>query len=137
MQESQLKNLREPIPAKVEEVATITVDAAFKVHKELGPGLLESAYEICLAHELRKRGLSVKTQISMPIIYDNLKLEDVYRIDILVEDCLVVELKSIDAILPVHRSQLLTYLKFSGHRLGLLLNFNAGTIKEGTKRVVL
>jgi len=137
MQENQFENTRAPIPKRVEEVATITVDAAFSVHKEIGPGLLESAYEACLEEELKSRGLNVKTQIKLPISYKRLELKDAYRIDLLVDDCLVVEIKSVETIQFVHKQQVLTYLRFSGHRLGLLINFNAGLIKDGIKRVIL
>ena len=137
MQENQFKSSRDPIPARVDELATITVDAAFNVHKEIGPGLLESAYEACLVQELKSRGINVKTQINLPITYKGLELKDAYRIDILVENSLVVEVKSIETLLPVHKQQLLTYLRFSGYRLGLLINFNAGLIKDNIKRVAL
>ena len=121
---------REPIPASTEEVARQIVDAAFKVHVTLGPGLLESVYETCLVHELRKRGLRVSTQVTLPIEYDGLVIDSGLRLDLLVEDAVVVELKAAERLLPVHTAQILTYLKLTGHRLGLL-------IKHGIKRVVL
>jgi len=127
---------RDPIPLKVDDTASLVVDAAFCVHRELGPGLLESAYEACLVDELRRRGAVVKTQVSMPITYKGTELKDAYRIDLLVNDCLVVEVKSIESILPVHKAQLLTYLKFSGYRLGLLINFNNTLLKNGIKRII-
>jgi GxxExxY protein len=126
----------EPIPGNVEEIASIVVDMAYAVHKEIGPGLLESAYETCLVDLLREINLDVKTQISMPVNFRGKELKDAYRIDILVNDCLIVEIKSIQRILPVHRMQLLTYLKFSGCRLGLLINFNEALIKDGISRVI-
>ncbi len=130
------KLVREPVPQKVEEAASTVVDSALCVHRELGPGLLESAYEACLADELRSRGVDVKTQISMPVSYKGRELKDAYRLDMLVNDCLIVEIKSVESILPVHKAQLLTYLRFSGLRLGLLVNFNTALIKDGLKRVI-
>jgi GxxExxY protein len=115
----------------------ILLDACFKVHKALGPGLLESSYELCLAYELQKSGLHVSTQVPMPIVYEEVKLDAGYRIDILVENSIVVEIKAVEEIHPVHLAQILTYLKLSGNRLGLLVNFNVGLLKNGIKRVVL
>ena len=112
-------------------------DAAYTVHRALGPGLLESVYEVCLAHELGKRGLKVERQVTLPILYDSVRLDAGLRLDILVQDCLAVELKAVDALLPVHQAQLLTYLKLAGHRLGLLINFNVPVIKNGIKRMAL
>lgn len=113
------------------------LDACYKVHKALGPGLLESAYEICLAHELHNMGLSVKTQVSLPLIYEGVKLDAGYKIDLLVEDSIIIELKVVDDLSPVHLAQILTYLKLSGNRLGLLANFNVKLMKHGLRRVVL
>jgi GxxExxY protein len=127
---------KEPIPEEVEKVVTQIVDSAYKVHLALGPGLLERAYERCLVHELKKRGLSVKTQVSMPIYYDGECLEDMYRIDVLVEDCVIIEIKSIETILPVHKSQVITYLSFSNLRVGFLMNFNTRLFSEGIQRIV-
>jgi GxxExxY protein len=101
------------------------VDAAMKVHSALGPGLLESAYHACLAHELRKRGLTVQVQRPVPIIYDGVRIELGYRMDLVVEDSVVVELKAVANLLPIHEAQLLSHLKLSGHRVGLLINFRA------------
>jgi GxxExxY protein len=126
-----------PIPAELNSLARKAVDATFAVHSALGPGLLEGIYETCLFHELTKRGLRVERQVSLPVIYDNLILEEGLRLDMLVEDNLVLELKAIEVILPVHLAQVLTYLKLSGRRLGLLVNFNVARIKDGIKRVVL
>jgi len=117
-------------------VAQQIVDAAFHIHKRLGPGLLESAYEALLVYELRHRGLEVKQQVLLPITFDTIHIEAAYRIDLLVNDQVVVELKSVEAIAPVHQKQLLTYLKLSEKRLGLLINFGGETIKQGIKRVV-
>jgi GxxExxY protein len=127
---------KEPIPKEVEKVATQIVDSAYKVHLALGPRLLERAYERCLVHELKKRGLSVKTQVSMPIYYDGENQDDMYRIDVLVEDCIIIEIKSIETILPVHKSQIITYLSFSNLRLGFLMNFNTRLFSEGIQRIV-
>jgi len=127
----------QPIPAATDAVAKQVVDAAFAVHSRLGPGLLESVYEVCLVHELTKRGLRVKRQVRMPILYDNVRLDAGLQLDLVVEDCLVVELKAIDAVLPVHRAQLLAYLRLSGHRLGLLINFNVPLIRDGIQRIAL
>ena len=113
------------------------LDAAFRVHSELGPGLLESAYVACLAYELRKVGLQVRTEVAVPVVYDGVKLADVgYRIDLLVEDEIVVEVKSVESLAPVHHAQLISYLKLSDRRLGLLLNFNVARLVDGISRKV-
>ena len=112
------------------------VDAAMRVHSALGPGLLESAYEGCLAHELRRRGMKVETQVGLPVVYDGAKIDVGYRLDLLVEDVVVVEVKAVETLAPIHGAQLLTYLKLSGHRLGLLINFNVPHLKDGIKRMV-
>jgi len=106
-------------------------------HAALGPGLLESVYEVCMAHELAKNGLSVARQVPLPVVYDELKLDAGFRLDLLVENRLVIELKAVEVILPVHQAQLLTYLKLSRYRLGLLINFNVPVLKDGIRRVVL
>lgn len=111
------------------------VDSALAVHSALGPGLLESTYQACLAYELRKRGLTVREEVALPVIYDTKRLEIGYRIDLLVQDMVVVEIKSIEAIAPIHRAQLLSYLKLSGKPLGLLLNFNVTLMKQGIVRM--
>lgn len=128
---------REPIPEAAERAASLVVDAAFAVHSTLGPGLLESVYEACLEHELRRREVSVERQLALPVVYRDLRVEAGLRLDMLVAGCVVVELKVVEVVLPVHRAQLLTYLKLSGHRLGFLLNFNVARIKDGIQRVVL
>ena len=112
------------------------IGCAIEVHQVLGPGLLESAYQQCLAWELRRHGLSVKEPVSVPIRYKELDVPNAYRLDILIEDELIVELKAVDEIDPVHIAQMLTYLKVNGLRLGLLLNFNVEVMKKGIKRVV-
>ena len=111
------------------------VDAAIAVHKALGPGLLESAYEACLLYELRKRGLRVESQVPLPVIYESVHLEIGYRIDLLVENVIVIELKACEAIAPVHRIQLLSYLKLGNKPLGLLLNFHVALMKDGIVRM--
>ena len=127
----------EPIPEEVEKVAAIAVDAAFKVHKVLGPGLLESVYEECLAYELKKRGIKVERQISLPIVYEDMRLDAGLRLDMRVEDKMILEIKSVEKMNPIYEAQLLTYLKLSGLRLGLLINFNVPAIKYGIKRIIL
>jgi GxxExxY protein len=127
----------EPLPRKTEDAARDIVDAAVAVHRVLGPGLLESAYEACLAHELEKRGRSVLRQVALPIVYDTIKLEAGYRIDLIIDGDIIVEVKSIEALAPIHDAQLLTYLRLSGRRLGFLINFNVALLKEGIKRRIL
>jgi GxxExxY protein len=107
-----------------------------RVHSELGPGLLESTYQVCLQHELKKAGFRSETQVGLPVFYDGVHLDLGYRIDLLVEDLVVVELKSIDAIAPIHQAQLLSYLKLSGKSLGLLINFNEVHLKDRIRRFV-
>ena len=118
------------------EIAKLILDSAFKIHKEVGPGLLESVYEELLAFELGKIGLSVKRQVGIPLMYESIKMEIGFRADLIVENKVIVELKSIEAILDVHKKVLLTYLKLSGLRLGLLINFNVSLLKEGIVRIV-
>ncbi|RJR44993.1 MAG: GxxExxY protein [Deltaproteobacteria bacterium] len=126
-----------PIPPELNIIFGKVVEAAFAVHSALGPGLLESVYEICLFHELQKQGLKVERQVGLAVNYDGLILEEGLKLDMLVENILVLELKAVEKILPVHLAQILTYLKLSGRRLGLLINFNVSRIKDGIKRVVL
>lgn len=118
------------------EIAKIVVDAAYHVHTRLGPGLLETVYERVLAHELRKRGLSIEIQKSVPIVYDDLVIDEGYRADIIVNNLVILELKSVEHAAPVHKKQLLTYLRLADKRLGLLINFGAALIKDGIERVV-
>ena len=120
-----------------EELTEQIIGAAIEVHRELGPGLLESAYEECLCHELRLRALNFQRQVDLPIAYKSLKLDCGYRLDLVVQDCVVVELKSIENILPIHHAQLLTYLRISGKKVGLLINFNVSVLKNGIVRRVL
>lgn len=119
------------------EITAKILNAAFKVHSALGPGLLESAYQACLVYELRKEGLRVETEKPLPLIYDQLKLECGYRIDVLVENEVVVELKTVEVFRDVHLAQVLTYLRLSGKHVGLLLNFYVKSLKNGIKRVSL
>jgi GxxExxY protein len=126
-----------PIPPETNEIARQIVDAAFAVHTALGPGLLESVYEVCLAHELRKRGLTVRQQVVLPVHYDGVRLDAGLRLDLLVNDTVIVEIKAVENLLPVHKAQALTYLKLTGCRLALLINFNVPVIKEGIHRLAL
>ena len=119
----------------IDKIAAAIVDSSFKVHTKLGPGLLESAYEACLAHELTKRGLKVDRQIPQPVHYDGIIIDVGYRIDLLVNDSIIVELKAVEKVLPIHQAQLMTYLKLSGKNLGFLINFNTVLIKNGIKRI--
>lgn len=121
---------------QINEISGQIVDAAIKVHSSLGPGLLESVYEVIIAFELKKRGLQVQRQVPVPIIYDAIRFEEGYRLDLLVEECVVVEIKSIDDVQPVHKKQLLTYLRLTRKPLGLLLNFNVNLMKDGITRIV-
>ena len=118
------------------ELSKIVFDCALKVHQNLGPGLLESAYEECLSYELKKIGVEVQKQKALPLIYEEVKLDIGYRIDIIVENKLILEIKSVEALNDVHFAQLLTYLKLTNCKLGMLINFNVDLIKNGIKRVV-
>lgn len=118
------------------ELSKIVFDAALKVHQNLGPGLLESAYEECLFYELKKKGVKVEKQKALPLIYEQVKLDVGYRLDIIVEDKLIIEIKAVELLNDVHLAQLLTYLKLSDCKLGLLINFNVTLIKNGIRRVV-
>ena len=122
---------------EVNRITQKIIGCAIEVHKNLGPGLLESAYEECLAFELNKTGLSIKRQIPAPVVYKDVKLECGYRIDILVENLVIIELKVVDEINPVHQAQILTYLKFSNMKFGLLINFNVTILKNGIRRFIL
>ena len=123
-------------PRSENELARIVVDTAYKVHTKLGPGLLESVYEVVLAHELRKRGLKADRQVPIPIVYESIQFEEGFKADLIVNDLLLVELKSVEQVAAVHKKQLLTYLRLTNKRLGLLINFGAELIKEGISRVV-
>lgn len=121
----------------LDRVTEAIIGAAIEVHRELGPGLLESTYEACLAYELAQRGLKVERQKPLPVVYKGLKLDIGYRVDLLVEDRVVVELKAVDHLEPIHEAQLLSYLRLSGCNVGLLINFNVRILKDGIKRLVL
>ncbi len=125
------------IPDELERLAKMSVDAAFKVHTALGPGLLESVYEACMAYELRKAGLRVDRQVDLPIVYDGQELDEGFRLDLLVEGKLIVELKAAEKMVPLYLAQTMTYLKLTKRRFGLLINFNVPVIKNGIKRVVV
>ena len=118
------------------EVAKVIVDCAYKVHTTLGPGLLESVYEAALAYELGKRGLQAERQKPLPVVYENIRLEEGCRADLVVSDLVIVELKSVEEIAPVHKKQLLTYLRLADKRLGLLVNFGKDKIRDGISRIV-
>ena len=126
-----------PIPGRAETAARQCIDAAVQVHKTLGPGLLESAYEHCLAHELTLRGVAVQRQLGLPVVYQGEKLDAGYRLDLVVDSSVIVEVKSVEALAPIHHAQVLTYLKLSGLRVGLLINFNVVLLKQGIRRLVL
>ena len=120
---------------ELNEITGQIVDAAMKVHTRLGPGLLESAYETCLAYELRQRDLNANTQVPLPVKYENVRLDAGYRIDLLVESSVIVELKAVEKMIPLYDAQLLSYLKLSGCKIGLLINFNVERLKNGIKRM--
>ena len=120
----------------IEAVGKQIVDASIKVHRALGPGLLESAYQVCLAYELAKRGLRVECEVQIPVVYEGVQIDAGYRLDMLVEGCVIVENKAVERLLPVHEAQLLTYLKLHDRRLGYLLNWNVPLMKDGIKRMV-
>jgi len=122
---------------KFDELSNKVIGCAIEVHRNLGPGLLESTYEQCLAHELKITEVPFKLQHPLPVKYKGIKLDCGYRIDLLVDNSLIVELKSVDNLLPIHQAQLLTYMKLSGIKVGLLMNFNVEYIKKGIKRMVL
>jgi len=127
---------RQEPSAAADAIARQVVDAGLKVHRALGPGLLESVYEICLSHELTARGLSVRRQVAQPVEYDGLRLDAGYRLDLVIDDQVVVEVKAVEALSRLHEAQLITYLKLSGLRLGLLINFNVPLFKDGVRRLL-
>jgi len=137
MNHKDTKAQREAISEELNELSRHVVDAAFCVHRELGPGLLESVYEACLCHELSKRGLKFERQVTIPLTYDGMKIEAGLRIDVWVDKKLILELKAVETLHDIHKAQLLTYLKLTKCRLGLLINFNVPMIKDGIKRVIL
>ena len=125
------------LPPELNALSGKAIDAAYKVHTVLGPGLLESVYEQCLRHELLRRGVPCRSQVSMPIHYDGIVIDSGYRIDLIAADTLIIELKAVDSLHPIHSAQLLTYLKLTGLRLGLLVNFNVPLLRDGLRRIVL
>jgi GxxExxY protein len=126
-----------PLSTEEERIGKTIVTGAYAVHKTLGPGLLENVYETCFCHELGKQGLTYHRQVKVPIIYDGLKFDEGFRLDVLVEDLVICELKSVESMNAVFIAQILSYLKLTGKRLGFLINFNVPLIKHGIKRVVL
>lgn len=125
------------LPDDINRISKEIVDAAYKIHKTLGPGLLESAYEACMAHEMSLRNMKFKTQLTLPVVYEEVKLDAGFRLDMLVEDKVIIEMKAVERLIPLHEAQLMTYLKLSGIRLGLLINFNERLIKQGIKRIII
>ncbi len=121
---------------RIEEIGKIVVNSAYKVHKELGPGLLERVYEVCLTHEITKSGLTVKRQIDLPIIYDGIIFDECLRLDLLVEDSIIVEIKAVEQVNPVWQAQIISHLRLTNNRLGFLINFNVPLIKNGIRRFI-
>ncbi len=130
-------NNYEPLSEKEERIGRAIVEAAYRVHKELGPGLLEKVYEVCFSHELRKMGFEVQRQIDIPITYDGIKFDEGLRLDVLVENLVISELKAVDQVNPVWEAQIISHLKLTGLRLGYLINFNVPLIKKGIRRFIL
>ncbi len=126
----------ENTPPEVERIITLIMDAAFRVHRAAGPGLLESVYQECMMHEFLKMGLRIQWELSVPIFYDGILLKTSLRIDLMVEDLVVVELKAVEKLIPLHTAQVITYLKLTQKRVGLLINFNSEQLKNGFKRIV-
>lgn len=116
---------------ELNEITQTIIGCAIRVHKELGPGLLENTYEVCLVHELSKSGLTVRSQVALPVVYDGITLDAGYRVDLLVEELVIVELKAVEAIHPIHEAQVISYLKLSGMKIGLLINFNVKMLANG------
>jgi GxxExxY protein len=125
-----------PIPESIEKIGKLIVDSAYTVHYNLGPGLLEKIYEVCFCHELAKRGLNYQRQVNIPIVYDNLEFNEGLRLDVIVEDCIICELKAIEIVNPVWEAQIISHLKLTEKRLGYLINFNVPKIKDGIRRFV-
>ena len=126
-----------PISEKEEFIAKRIVDAAYQVHRKLGPGLLEKIYEVCFCYELSKNGLKNRRQVNIPIVYDEVTFDEGLRIDVLVEELIICEIKSVEGMNPVWEAQILSYLKLTGKRLGFIINFNVPLIKDGIKRIIL
>ena len=134
--DAEVTKQEEKTRERLNEISGKIIECSINVHKELGPGMLEGAYEVCLMHELLRAGLKTKSQVTLPIVYQGIRLDAGYRIDLLVEDSVIVELKAIERLLPVHEAQLLSYLRMSDLRLGLLINFNVRLLRDGVRRVV-
>lgn len=132
-----MNKVYEPLTENENRIGKLIVEAAFEVHKNLGPGLLEKVYEVCFAHELQKRGLNVKRQIDIPIQYDGIVFQEGLRLDVLVEDLVICELKAVEQVNPVWVAQVLSHLKLTGKRLGYLINFDVALIKDGIRRIIL
>lgn len=132
----QTKRVVQPIPLEVERIGKMVLDAAYKVHTVLGPGLLESVYQTAMKHVIEKNGVPVETEVKLPIMFEGVKLESGLRIDMLVANCVIVELKAVEKMNPVYEAQLLTYLRLSGTRLGYLINFNVPHLKDSIQRFV-
>jgi GxxExxY protein len=131
------KKVFAPVPANVERVGKIVLDAAFRVHTALGPGLIESVYQMCTAYETRESGLQVATEVALPVVYRDIQMDAGFRLDMLVENCVIVEFKSVENMNAIYEAQLLTYLKLTGIGLGFLMNFNVVRLKDGIKRLVV
>lgn len=135
--EEKPNTMNQPIPPEIDEIGKLIVDSAYTVHKNLGPGLLEKVYEVCFCHELSKRGLRYRRQVDIPIVYDSLSFEEGLRLDVLVEECVICELKAIENVNPVWEAQILSHLKLTRLRLGYLINFNVPLMKQGIRRFVV
>ena len=135
-QASSTQRVFQPIPADVERIGKVVLNSAFKVHSTLGPGLLESVYQVAMKHALEKSGVNVKTDVKLPIMFEGIKLDSGLQLDLLVEKCVIVELKSVERMNQLYQKQLLTYLRLSHIRLGFLINFNVPYLKDGIKRMV-
>lgn len=136
MNTAPTKRVVQPIPLEVERIGKVVLDAAYKVHTVLGPGLLESVYQTAMKHVIEKNGVQVETEVKLPIMFEGVKLESGLRIDMLVANCVIVELKAVEKMNPVYEAQLLTYLRLSGTRLGYLINFNVPHLKDSIQRFV-
>ncbi len=134
--QQSLKKSYAALPSRTEEVTKMILDAAFKVHSALGPGLLESVYEKCLIYELKSRLLTVDNQISLPVVYEGIIVDSGLRFDLIVDNCVIVEIKAVENIIPLYQAQLLTYLKLTNTRIGLLINFNSIHLRDGIKRII-
>jgi GxxExxY protein len=137
LNDEEAKMSYQPVSQREEQIAKAIVDAAFKVHSSIGPGLIEPIYEVCFCHELNKRGLSFQRQMNVPIIYDGIKLDAALRLDVLVEDLVICELKAVERVIPLFEAQLLSYMKLLNKRLGFLINFHVPVIKDGIQRMIL